>query len=307
MAIDDRGHLALGLLVGLRAEGAHHVASFHAAVLRSGEPPVVVADDDIPAPPDRWELRTSGLWVESICEQAHRHWSYGLEAFGLAIDDPAELLGRGYGDRLAVGWELQFHGAVADVVSLDVEQPADATAGARGSTEAGRSTEAGGGTERQGTAEAGGSTEARGGTEAGGTAEAGGSTEARGGTEAGGTAEAGGSTEALGSAEDRGSPEGGRATARGTFDGHEPAGLDRQAGRVEGLVLFTGDSVPVGGPALRTHRWGSDGAGVEHPAGSLAAPNATGADPATSVALPTPDGVWWLSHGAGELRWHVDR
>ena len=36
------------------------------------------------------------------------HWSYGLEAFGLAIDDPGELLGSAMGERVPLGWELEF-------------------------------------------------------------------------------------------------------------------------------------------------------------------------------------------------------
>jgi hypothetical protein len=68
----------------------------------------VISDLDIDAPVSQWELRTSGLWVDHICETPYEHWSYGLEAFALAVDDPAELLGRGYGDRTPLGWELEF-------------------------------------------------------------------------------------------------------------------------------------------------------------------------------------------------------
>ena len=43
-----------------------------------------------------------------MCEEPGRRWTYGLEAFALAVDDPAELLGRGYGHRVPLGWELEF-------------------------------------------------------------------------------------------------------------------------------------------------------------------------------------------------------
>ena len=55
-----------------------------------------------------WELRSSGLWAEQICEQPFKHWSYGLEAFALAIDSPDELVRRAHGHRVPLGWELDF-------------------------------------------------------------------------------------------------------------------------------------------------------------------------------------------------------
>ena len=69
--------------------------------------PVVISALDIGVGRD-WELRTSGLWTEQTCEQPFVHWSYGLEAFALAIDQPDELLRRGYGHRIPLGWELDF-------------------------------------------------------------------------------------------------------------------------------------------------------------------------------------------------------
>ena len=35
------------------------------------------------------EVRADGLWGELMCETPLEHWSYGLEAFGVALDDPA--------------------------------------------------------------------------------------------------------------------------------------------------------------------------------------------------------------------------
>lgn len=83
------------------------LAQYTAAVL-DHEQALVVVETDIAAPGAGWELRASGLWAEQVCETALEHWSYGLEAFGLVVEDAAELLGRGYGDRRPVGWELEF-------------------------------------------------------------------------------------------------------------------------------------------------------------------------------------------------------
>ena len=92
-------------------DGPHRpgpTASFQCAVLGMDERPVVIAQDEIAVPARGWEFRASGLWVDFVCERPMEHWSYGLEAFALALDDPRELLGRGYGDRVPLGWEFEF-------------------------------------------------------------------------------------------------------------------------------------------------------------------------------------------------------
>jgi hypothetical protein len=80
----------------------------------------VIAETAIPVDNGRWELRSSGLWVDLVTETPSVHWSYGLEAFALAIDRPDELLGRGYGHRTPLGWELEFE---SDPARLDRPAP----------------------------------------------------------------------------------------------------------------------------------------------------------------------------------------
>ena len=66
---------------------------------------VIVNDDAVPRPRGRvLELRADGLWTEMICETDGEHWSFGLEAFGLRVDDPAEAIG----ERIAVGYDLEW-------------------------------------------------------------------------------------------------------------------------------------------------------------------------------------------------------
>ncbi|MBT8239615.1 MAG: hypothetical protein KJN63_00135 [Acidimicrobiia bacterium] len=69
---------------------------------------MAMIEADIPIPARRWEFRANGLWVEQVCEDPHMHWSYGLEAFALELDDPTELIRTGYGTRVPMGWELDF-------------------------------------------------------------------------------------------------------------------------------------------------------------------------------------------------------
>lgn len=70
--------------------------------------PVVMVEDDVPIPRDRWEFRSHGLWVEQVCEEPMDHWSYGLESFALEIDGGSELVHTGRGTRVPLGWELDF-------------------------------------------------------------------------------------------------------------------------------------------------------------------------------------------------------
>ena len=98
--------MSVGLQIGLdRGTG---LVSFIGAVLEEGREPLVVVDSSIVPSNDSWEVRGDGIWVDHVCETPFEHWSYGLEAFGLRLDDPAELLGRGFGYREPLGWELEF-------------------------------------------------------------------------------------------------------------------------------------------------------------------------------------------------------
>ena len=72
---------------------------------------LVVADEDVPPPRAGLDLRADGLWTSVCCETPFEHWTFGLEAFGLRLDDPpppdvrwSDLVG----DRLAVGYDLEW-------------------------------------------------------------------------------------------------------------------------------------------------------------------------------------------------------
>ncbi len=110
-AVFPAARVALSLLVAKYPVRGH--ATFHAAMLRLGEDPVVVVEFDVPLPSRGWEIRASGLWADHVCETPMDHWSYGLEAFGLSIDNPTELLGTALGDRVPLGWELEFEARAA--------------------------------------------------------------------------------------------------------------------------------------------------------------------------------------------------
>jgi hypothetical protein len=86
------------------------LASFHAWVVVPEVGVVVVRDDDV-LPPRRRDVlvvRAEGLWAELVCETPGEHWSFGLEAFGVRFDDEAEAATSDRGERVPVGFDLEW-------------------------------------------------------------------------------------------------------------------------------------------------------------------------------------------------------
>ncbi len=104
---------ALGVTLSVVADRAGRRVSFAAVVLQQGADPVAVCELEVALPRSGWELRAPGLWADHVCESPLDHWSYGLEAFGLRLDGPEELLGRALGERVPIGWSLEFEAAAA--------------------------------------------------------------------------------------------------------------------------------------------------------------------------------------------------
>ncbi|MEZ5342690.1 MAG: hypothetical protein R2706_14955 [Acidimicrobiales bacterium] len=90
----------------LRPQAA--VGQFRAVLLRPEGKPLVLVADELALPRAGLEFRGSGIWVEAVCETPLVHWSFGLEAFALALDSPTELAHTGMGHREPFGWELEF-------------------------------------------------------------------------------------------------------------------------------------------------------------------------------------------------------
>jgi hypothetical protein len=89
--------------------------------------PIVVRDHDVPLPRVGLEVRADGLWGELVCETPYEHWTYGLEAFGVALDDPSESLRDEIGERIPVGFDLEWE--IAPDTSAEVRSCDDARPG----------------------------------------------------------------------------------------------------------------------------------------------------------------------------------
>jgi hypothetical protein len=101
------GYVRLGLRPG---DG---VAWYWAAFVSDGTGPhpplVLVRDHDVPLPRGRTlEVRASGLWADHTCETPLEHWTVGVEAFGVALDDPREAFAGERGDRCPLGLDLEW-------------------------------------------------------------------------------------------------------------------------------------------------------------------------------------------------------
>lgn len=70
---------------------------------------VTVRDHDVPRPRgEDLTVRAEGLWAELVCEVPGVHWTIGLEAFGVRLDEPAEALRGEIGERVAVGLDVEW-------------------------------------------------------------------------------------------------------------------------------------------------------------------------------------------------------
>lgn len=87
---------------------AASTAWYHAFVVGADRQLVAVVDHDVPLPPRTLEIRTNGLWADHICETPGVHWTIGLEAFAVGLDDPAEMYGRQLGDQVPLGFDLEW-------------------------------------------------------------------------------------------------------------------------------------------------------------------------------------------------------
>jgi hypothetical protein len=96
------GYVRVGLYPNLRA------VWYWACLVRPDHPLVTVIDHQVPLPFGSLELRNSGLWADHNCEAPLEHWSLGLEAFAVALDDPADAYGSMWGDRVPFGFDLEW-------------------------------------------------------------------------------------------------------------------------------------------------------------------------------------------------------
>ena len=110
------GTEASGVLGGVLRQTAHPrrgVVSYSFLLLGEGRDLIAVIDHEVPLAARAWsdgglELRTSGLWSDLEVETPLEHVSLGVEAFGVALVDPAAARGDAWGERVPVGLDLEW-------------------------------------------------------------------------------------------------------------------------------------------------------------------------------------------------------
>ncbi len=81
---------------------------FAAGVVGMGHHPLVaLRDPEVPRRRKR-DVRAEGLWVSITEETPGEHWSVGMEAFAVGYDDPARAAIDEMGDRVALGFDLEW-------------------------------------------------------------------------------------------------------------------------------------------------------------------------------------------------------
>ncbi|MFV0318527.1 MAG: hypothetical protein ACK5O2_16395 [Microthrixaceae bacterium] len=85
---------------------------YWACLVGERRPLVTVVEHDVamPTSASSLELRHDGLWADHAIESPNEHMSTNLEAFGLVIEDPAEMYRADAprGDRVPFGFELDW-------------------------------------------------------------------------------------------------------------------------------------------------------------------------------------------------------
>jgi hypothetical protein len=84
------------------------VAWYWAVLVGRDRPLLPVRDHEVAPPRVGLEIRSEGLWAACNMETPLDHWSLGLETFAVALDDPGEAYRDERGDRVALGFDLEW-------------------------------------------------------------------------------------------------------------------------------------------------------------------------------------------------------
>ena len=101
------GYVRIGRYPNLGPSG---VIWYWACVVGPDRPLVTVIDHTVafPSRSASLEVRNDGLWADHNVETPLDHFSLGLEAFGVALDDPADTYHGLRGERTALGFDLEW-------------------------------------------------------------------------------------------------------------------------------------------------------------------------------------------------------
>jgi hypothetical protein len=102
-----------GGLVLLRLLPASRTCWYWAALVRRGEPLLHVTDWEAPLPRVGLAVRSDGLWADHVCEAPFEQWTVANETYAVALDDPADALGRAFGTSAPLAFDLEWYASSA--------------------------------------------------------------------------------------------------------------------------------------------------------------------------------------------------
>jgi hypothetical protein len=79
------------------------------ALARSGEPLLHVTEFDIPRRNDPMIAKAQAMWAEYTCEAPFEQWTAGNETYAVGLDNPAEALGRSYGEAVPIASDIEWY------------------------------------------------------------------------------------------------------------------------------------------------------------------------------------------------------
>jgi hypothetical protein len=104
---------ATGGLVLLRLLPEERTCWYWAALVRVGQPLLQVTEWAAPLSRTGLTVRADGLWADHVCEAPFEQWTVANETYAVALDDPADALGRAYGTSAPVAFDLEWYATVA--------------------------------------------------------------------------------------------------------------------------------------------------------------------------------------------------
>ncbi len=99
----------LGCCTSLTLLPNQRQAWYWAALVRPGEPVLIVWELHAPLPRQGLTVRAEGLWAEHVCEAPLEQWTVANECTAVALDDPVEAVGRGLGEPAAMAFDLEWY------------------------------------------------------------------------------------------------------------------------------------------------------------------------------------------------------
>ena len=104
---------SLGLLIALVRPPAPAPLWYWAALVRAGQPLVLVVDLAVPRRSDPLLVKADGVWAEHLVEVPFAQWAIANEAMAVALDDPLDGLGRAYGEVTPIAVDLEWYAIAA--------------------------------------------------------------------------------------------------------------------------------------------------------------------------------------------------